>query len=226
MLVCSAGWVHIGCDSTVAFLYLTFIQTDAARTCGALIVTAALPAAAQVAALSRSNVVVMYASAYGNTAALAQAISRGLTKGGVGVSTVNLELTPLDEVVTNIKDADGFTIGSPTLGGHMPTPVQVRRCVGLMRFCVLADVHGRCVVWLAVCNWHESARTWEMFMSGRFAGCLSLTLHAALLLLLLLLPPYHSPPPPVGAGLHPARVQGSRAAVRRVWQLWLVWRGC
>jgi flavorubredoxin len=68
----------------------------------------------------------MYASAYGNTAALAQAISRGLTKGGVGVSTVNLELTALDEVVANIKDADGFTIGSPTLGGHMPTPVQVR----------------------------------------------------------------------------------------------------
>ncbi|KAF6262522.1 flavodoxin-like protein [Scenedesmus sp. NREL 46B-D3] len=79
----------------------------------------------QVAALSRSNVVVLYASAYGNTAALAQAISRGLTKGGVGVSTVNLELTPLDEVVDSIKDADGFTIGSPTLGGHMPTPVQL-----------------------------------------------------------------------------------------------------
>eukprot|EP00882_Tetradesmus_deserticola_P003043 GHRQ01003230.1.p1 GENE.GHRQ01003230.1~~GHRQ01003230.1.p1 ORF type:complete len:731 (+),score=313.16 GHRQ01003230.1:222-2414(+) len=79
----------------------------------------------QVAALSRSNVVVMYASAYGNTAALAQAISRGLTKGGVGVSTVNLELTPLAEVVDHIKDADGFTIGSPTLGGHMPTPVQL-----------------------------------------------------------------------------------------------------
>lgn len=79
----------------------------------------------QVAALSRSNVVVMYASAYGNTAALAQAISRGLTKSGMGVSTVNLELTPLDEVVAAIKDADGFTIGSPTLGGHMPTPVQL-----------------------------------------------------------------------------------------------------
>lgn len=79
----------------------------------------------QVVALQRSNVVVMYASAYGNTAALAQAISRGLTKGGVGVSTINLELTPLDEVVAAIKRADGFTIGSPTLGGHMPTPVQV-----------------------------------------------------------------------------------------------------
>lgn len=68
----------------------------------------------------------MYASAYGNTAALAQAISRGVAKGGVGVNTVNLELASLEEVVATVKQSDGFTIGSPTLGGHMPTPVQVR----------------------------------------------------------------------------------------------------
>lgn len=79
----------------------------------------------QVAALKQSSVVVMYASAYGNTAALAQAISRGVTKGGVAVNTVNLELSSLEEVLAAVKQADGFTIGSPTLGGHMPTPVQV-----------------------------------------------------------------------------------------------------
>jgi flavorubredoxin len=64
-------------------------------------------------------------SAYGNTAALAQAISRGVTKGGIAVNTVNLELSPLDEVVASVKQADGFVIGSPTLGGHMPTQVQL-----------------------------------------------------------------------------------------------------
>lgn len=74
----------------------------------------------------------MYASAYGNTAALAQAISRGLVKGGVAVNTINLEVTPLDDVVAAVKASDGFTIGSPTLGGHMPTPVQVGDC-GAMR---------------------------------------------------------------------------------------------
>jgi flavorubredoxin len=85
-----------------------------------------------VTALNTSNVVVMYASAYGNTAALAQAISRGLVKAGVAVNTVNLEVTPLDDVVEAVKASDGFTIGSPTLGGHMPTPVQVsgRVCGG------------------------------------------------------------------------------------------------
>ncbi|KAF8073046.1 dfa6 [Scenedesmus sp. PABB004] len=79
----------------------------------------------QVAALARSSVCVMYASAYGNTAALAQAISRGVTKGDVAVNTINLELVTLDEVVSAIKASDGFVIGSPTLGGHMPTPVQL-----------------------------------------------------------------------------------------------------
>jgi flavin reductase (DIM6/NTAB) family NADH-FMN oxidoreductase RutF len=38
---------------------------------------------------------------------------------------VNLELASLDEVVAAVKQSDGFTIGSPTLGGHMPTPVQL-----------------------------------------------------------------------------------------------------
>ena len=37
---------------------------------------------AQVAAAARATVVVLYASAYGNTAALAQALSRGITKAG------------------------------------------------------------------------------------------------------------------------------------------------
>lgn len=82
-------------------------------------------AAAQVEALSASNVAVLYASAYGNTAALAQAISRGIAKGGVAVNTVNLELSTLDEVVSAVKSSDGFVIGSPTLGGHMPTQVQL-----------------------------------------------------------------------------------------------------
>ena len=38
---------------------------------------------AQVAASDRAQVSVLYASAYGNTAALAQGISRGITKAGM-----------------------------------------------------------------------------------------------------------------------------------------------
>jgi sulfite reductase alpha subunit-like flavoprotein len=82
----------------------------------------------QVEALGTSNVAVFYASAYGNTAALAQAISHGLTKSGMAVNTVNLEVASTDEVQQTIKSTNGFVIGSPTLGGHMPTQVQVRGC--------------------------------------------------------------------------------------------------
>ena len=42
---------------------------------------------------------------------------------GVGVETLNLEVATLDEVVDTIKRSAGFVVGSPTLGGHMPTQV-------------------------------------------------------------------------------------------------------
>ena len=147
----------------------------------------------QVSAAELCSVVVLYASAYGNTAALAQAISRGITKSGVGVQTLNLEQCRCDaqptghvviplhsssrssiatraqhrwlngcsasivvaadavflykhliiqmptdksclphvcsiaEVEEAVSSAAGFVIGSPTLGGHMPTQV----CLGI-----------------------------------------------------------------------------------------------
>ncbi|KAK9816862.1 hypothetical protein WJX72_006273 [[Myrmecia] bisecta] len=79
--------------------------------------------AEQIASAEQCRVAVLYASAYGNTAALAQAISRGVTKAGVAVETVNLESTPLEEVSAIVNQSAGFVIGSPTLGGHMPTQV-------------------------------------------------------------------------------------------------------
>lgn len=54
-----------------------------------------------------------------------QAIARGVTKAGVGVETLNLELVGSEEVAAELKKADGFILGSPTLGGHMPTQVSV-----------------------------------------------------------------------------------------------------
>lgn len=66
----------------------------------------------QIKAADRSNVLVLYASAYGNTTALAQAISRGITKAGVAVNTLNLEMCSLEEVTQGIKEADGFIIGA------------------------------------------------------------------------------------------------------------------
>ena len=70
------------------------------------------------------KVALLYASAYGNTATLAGAIARGITKAGVGVESINCEVAEPAEIQTAIEKSAGFIIGSPTLGGHMPTPVQ------------------------------------------------------------------------------------------------------
>ncbi|MGF2039997.1 MAG: diflavin flavoprotein [Nostoc sp. CmiVER01] len=70
------------------------------------------------------TVALIYASAYGNTATLAQAIARGVTKAGVAVESINCEFTEPEEIRAAVEKAGGFIIGSPTLGGHAPTPVQ------------------------------------------------------------------------------------------------------
>uniref|UniRef100_A0A061RWJ2 Flavin oxidoreductase n=1 Tax=Tetraselmis sp. GSL018 TaxID=582737 RepID=A0A061RWJ2_9CHLO len=79
---------------------------------------------AQIRAAEEATVAVIYASAYGNTTSLAQAISKGLAKAGVGVESLNCELAGASEVVEVLERCSGFALGSPTLGGHMPTPVQ------------------------------------------------------------------------------------------------------
>jgi flavin reductase (DIM6/NTAB) family NADH-FMN oxidoreductase RutF len=70
------------------------------------------------------SVALLYASAYGNTATLAQAMALGLTKGGVAVKSVNCEFATADEIRTALEQADGFIIGTPTIGGHAPTPIH------------------------------------------------------------------------------------------------------
>jgi flavorubredoxin/flavin reductase (DIM6/NTAB) family NADH-FMN oxidoreductase RutF len=70
------------------------------------------------------TVALLYASAYGNTATLAQAIALGLTKGGVAVESINCEFALPEEIRAAVEKADGFIIGSPTLGGNAPTPIQ------------------------------------------------------------------------------------------------------
>jgi len=69
------------------------------------------------------RVALLFASAYGNTAAIADAIARGISKTGVKVKIINCEFTASDSLVTEIRKADGYLIGSPTLGGHAPTPI-------------------------------------------------------------------------------------------------------
>jgi flavorubredoxin/flavin reductase (DIM6/NTAB) family NADH-FMN oxidoreductase RutF len=70
------------------------------------------------------NVALIYASAYGNTATVAQAIAAGITKAGVGVQSINCEFVEPSEIKAALEKCSAFIIGSPTLGGHAPTPIQ------------------------------------------------------------------------------------------------------
>lgn len=70
------------------------------------------------------TVALIYASAYGNTATVAQAIARGITKAGVAVESINAESAKPEEIESAIAISAGFIMGSPTLGGHAPTQIQ------------------------------------------------------------------------------------------------------
>ena len=70
------------------------------------------------------SVTLIYASAYGNTATISQALARGVTKAGVAVEAINAEQASPDEIKSAIEKSSGFLIGSPTLGGHAPTQIQ------------------------------------------------------------------------------------------------------
>ena len=70
------------------------------------------------------SVALLFASAYGNTTTIANAIAKGITKAGVAVELINCENAEPEEIKLAIEKSSGFLIGSPTLGGHLPTQVQ------------------------------------------------------------------------------------------------------
>jgi flavorubredoxin/flavin reductase (DIM6/NTAB) family NADH-FMN oxidoreductase RutF len=76
------------------------------------------------------TVALFYASAYGSTTILANAIAQGLEAQGVHPLLINCELATPEEITQAIQEADGFIIGSPTLAGH--APVQIQTALGII----------------------------------------------------------------------------------------------
>jgi flavin reductase (DIM6/NTAB) family NADH-FMN oxidoreductase RutF/flavodoxin len=70
------------------------------------------------------RVALLYTSAYGNTARVADAIAKGLMAADVTVEAMNCEVTPAEAIADGVAACDGFIIGSPTLGGHAPVQIQ------------------------------------------------------------------------------------------------------
>jgi flavorubredoxin/flavin reductase (DIM6/NTAB) family NADH-FMN oxidoreductase RutF len=72
---------------------------------------------------SKLSVALLFASAYGNTAAIADALAQGVGRTGVRVESINCEFSPAETLLETIRSCDAVVIGSPTLGGHAPTPI-------------------------------------------------------------------------------------------------------
>ena len=74
-------------------------------------------------AINNPKIALIYASAYGNTASIGDALAKGITTTSVEVESINCEFTTSDDLIKSIKKADGYLLGTPTLGGHAPTPI-------------------------------------------------------------------------------------------------------
>ncbi|NPV58545.1 MAG: FprA family A-type flavoprotein [Actinobacteria bacterium] len=69
------------------------------------------------------SLLVFYASAYGNTAALAEKIAEGARSGGARVAVMDITATELGLMIDRIEAADGIAVGSATINGDAVEPV-------------------------------------------------------------------------------------------------------
>jgi len=72
------------------------------------------------------KVVVVYDSMWGSTAMMARAIGEGLKAGGVRAQLMSMSSCHRSDVVTELLDAGGFMVGSPTINNNLfPTIADV-----------------------------------------------------------------------------------------------------
>ncbi len=71
----------------------------------------------------KKRALIFYASAYGNTARMAQEIARGVEEEEVEVALLNLEEVVPAEVLEEIEEADALIVGSPTFVGDAIKPI-------------------------------------------------------------------------------------------------------
>jgi len=71
----------------------------------------------------KKRVAIIYASAYGNTAAMAKKVAEGADMPGVHVRLMNTVEAPMNEIIDEIELADGVVFGTSTLNATIPKPI-------------------------------------------------------------------------------------------------------
>ena len=69
------------------------------------------------------KVAIVYASAYGNTAAMAGKVAEGVRAGGLTPVLMSAVEVPMEKIIDEFEVAEGFLIGTPTLNGNVPQPI-------------------------------------------------------------------------------------------------------
>jgi len=73
--------------------------------------------------VTEKKVTVVYASAYGNTAAMAGKVAEGVRSAGVKATLVDCVAVPMNEIIDEFETSAGFLIGTPTLNANVPEPI-------------------------------------------------------------------------------------------------------
>ncbi|HBO70736.1 MAG TPA: FprA family A-type flavoprotein [Deltaproteobacteria bacterium] len=69
------------------------------------------------------KVTIVYASAYGNTAAMAEKAAEGVRAAGLSATLMNSIEVPMHKIIDEIEESAGFLIGTPTLNSNVPQPI-------------------------------------------------------------------------------------------------------
>lgn len=77
----------------------------------------------QIQTDAAKNVLILYASIYGSTKKMAEAISKGVSEGGADFRMLDVNDTDPQFIRDAIEKADGIIVGSPTIVGDAPRPV-------------------------------------------------------------------------------------------------------
>jgi flavorubredoxin len=71
----------------------------------------------------KKRVVVVYASAHGNTAAMAKKVAEGAQRAGALVRLINTVEVPMNEIIDEVEIADAIIFGTSTLNATIPKPI-------------------------------------------------------------------------------------------------------
>ena len=73
--------------------------------------------------VTEKKVVIVYVSAYGNTAAMARKVADGVAAGGLTPVLMNGVEVPMERIIDELDESVGFLIGTPTLNSNVPHPI-------------------------------------------------------------------------------------------------------